>query len=398
MQTLRARYLFRLYDERLGDRELPLLSVSSTRGVVRRADITKDLHRADDLANYKVCYPGDVVVNRMSAYQGALGMSRWTGIVSPDYIVLHPTGGVEPRWLHHLMRSSWFVSEMASRVRGIGTIGTSNVRTPRVSAEEIGEIVVQVPLQHDQCAIADYLDTETARIDALIEKKRRMVELLSNRFSSWREKVMIYDEDVVWTPLHHLTDATRPIVYGIVQAGEEVEDGVPYIKTGDMMDFRPELLSKTSREIDFSYRRARVVPGDIVIAMRASIGLPVIVPTELPVANLTQGTARVAARFGVDNRWLFHILQSRAVQEQCQNRAVGTTFKTLNIWDLRRISIPTPHSERQTLLAAKVDESSSRMSRTVGLLNAQIGYLAERRQALITSAVTGGLDTPEVAP
>jgi type I restriction enzyme S subunit len=268
---------------------------------------------------------------------------------------------------------------------------------PRTSWEKLSEYRLQAPSLRVQSAIADYLDTETVRIDALVEKKRRMVELLNARFAAWREQTMIATEHLTWTPLHHLTDASRPIVYGIVQAGDEVPDGVPYIKTGDLPELQPDLLSRTSAEIDEQYRRARVHPGDIVIAMRASIGLAAVVPTDLPTANLTQGTARVAPSVGVDARWLFQVLHCRVVQQQCEVRAVGTTFKTLNIWDLRRIMIPTPSLDRQHLIAERVESQAAWLAQTGGALARQTDLLIEHRQALITAAVTGELAIPGVA-
>ena len=57
----------------------------------------------------------------MSAYQGAVGRSSEVGIVSPDYLVLRPSSQVESRYLHHLLRSQWFVGQMTSRLRGIGS-------------------------------------------------------------------------------------------------------------------------------------------------------------------------------------------------------------------------------------------------------------------------------------
>jgi type I restriction enzyme S subunit len=265
-------------------------------------------------------------------------------------------------------------------------------------SEAIADLPVPLPPIATQRAIADYLDRETARIDALIAAKRRMMTLTHHQFAAQRDLALIEATGMAWIPLQHLTDPYRPIVYGIVQAGEEVPDGVPYIKTGDLKNFRPQLLSRTSREIDRAYKRARVVPGDIVIAMRATIGLPVVVPSELLAANLTQGTARVAPRQNVSLRWLFHALRSRAVQEQCDVRAVGTTFRTLNIWDLRRINIPTPPSfAEQERLADVLDDAERRFDELTAALETQIGLLQERRQALVTAAVTGQLDIPEAA-
>lgn len=123
MTATPVKYLYDVQDDRAGgDSELPLLSVSISRGVLPRSELVDGDPRADDLSNYKRCSPDDIVINRMSAYQGAVGISRTEGVVSPDYLVLRPRSGTEPRFLSYLIKSAWFIGEMSSRVRGIGSI------------------------------------------------------------------------------------------------------------------------------------------------------------------------------------------------------------------------------------------------------------------------------------
>lgn len=109
---------------------LPLLSVSAYRGVVPRSELTSDEARADDLRRYKVCKPRDIVINRMSAYQGAAGVAPIEGLVSPDYTVLRTGREVDARFLGYLIRSRWFTGEITARLRGIGGVEQGNVRTP----------------------------------------------------------------------------------------------------------------------------------------------------------------------------------------------------------------------------------------------------------------------------
>jgi len=332
---------------------------------------------------------GDVLFGKLRPYLAKSWLVDRRAYASTELLCLRPGKGIDSRWLSYVVASRPFVDWAVATSDG--------TKMPRTSWEKLAEFRVVCPGLVDQRAVADYLDAETARIDALIEKKSRMIELLQSRFGAWREQIMISDIRVTWIPLHHLTDPRRPIVYGIVQAGDEVPNGVPYIKSGDVLDLQSEGLSRTSPEIDESYRRARVHPGDIVIAMRASIGAVVIVPPDLPTANLTQGTARVAARHGIDSEWLFHALRCRAVQEQCEVRAVGTTFKTLNIWDLRRVNIPTPIKDQQHLLAERVGAADASVVGGVETLSRQIDLLTERRQAMITAAISGELEVPGVA-
>ena len=85
----------------------------------------------------------------------------------------------------------------------------------------------------------------------------------------------------------------KPIVYGIVQAGPEIQGGIPYIRSTDVggeIDIND--LSHTSEEIASKYKRSEVNPGDLVFSLRGNIGAISMVPLSLKLANLTQGTAR----------------------------------------------------------------------------------------------------------
>ena len=367
------------YNERITG-SLDFMSATATRDQLakfglRRGDVvlTKDSETAEDIGVSALV--AEDVRNLVCGYHLAVVRAR-TGRADGGYI----------RWM---LASTAARERMSATATGVTRFG--------LRFEAIADLPVHLPLIGHQRAIAYYLDRETARIDALIAAKRRMVELAKEQLASHREHLLVTDEAVQWIPLHHLTDPSRPIVYGIVQAGEEFPGGVPYIKTGDLPELDPSNLSRTSPQIDEAYRRARVVPGDIVVAMRASIGTAVHVPLTLPTANLTQGTARVAPGKGVDGRWLLHAFRTRAVQEQCSVRAVGTTFKTLNIWDLRRVQIPTPDLVKCSSLAYQMDDRVAKHDRMAAVLERQATLLEERRQALITAAVTGQIDIPEAA-
>lgn len=153
----RLKSLYDVIDERAGARELQLLSVSIHLGVVPRSTITDDVARADDLSTYKVSEPGDIVLNRMRAFQGAIGINRTLGIVSPDYLVLRPHPNVRADWLHFVFRSDWFVGEMIARLRGIGSVELGSVRTPRINASDLGEIRLKLPEVSDQKRTVDRL-------------------------------------------------------------------------------------------------------------------------------------------------------------------------------------------------------------------------------------------------
>ncbi|MCG3040984.1 restriction endonuclease subunit S [Streptomyces sp. S1A] len=170
-------------DERAGDRAdaLPLMSVSIDWGVRRRDEITSDPPRAEDLSKYKVCAAGDIVVNRMRAFQGALGVAPTAGIVSPDYAVLRAAAGTSSAWLSEVMRTRTFVGEIVLRLRGIGTTGSGAVRTPRINVNDLLDIRVAETSNGDQLSeLADY-GKQTAKIDALIAKVQQHIALAQER-------------------------------------------------------------------------------------------------------------------------------------------------------------------------------------------------------------------------
>lgn len=142
--TVRLQRLMHESDERIGSAvdATELLSVSIHHGVRRRSDHTGDPARSDDLQKYKVVRANDLVLNRMRAFQGGLGIAPIKGIVSPDYAVIRVGAQVDPWFLHHLTRSSWFIGEMTARLRGIGSVDQGNVRTPRINVEDFLRIEI----------------------------------------------------------------------------------------------------------------------------------------------------------------------------------------------------------------------------------------------------------------
>src|SRR5699024_3952350 len=156
----------------------PLMSVSIDWGVRRRDEITSDDYRADDLSVYKVCARGDIVINRMRAFQAELGVAPEDGLVSPDYAVLRPRStAVDCDWMVEVMRTRAFIGEMVLRIRGIGGIDSGAVRTPRINVADLFDIRVAPAPVTSQVCDRQSLRAQTIRIDTLIEKAERHIAL-----------------------------------------------------------------------------------------------------------------------------------------------------------------------------------------------------------------------------
>jgi type I restriction enzyme S subunit len=174
----RARYVMRERDERSSDGAEDLLTVSHITGVTLRSEKQVSMFEAESNEGYKVCRTGDLAVNTMWAFMGAAGVAPCNGIVSPSYNVYRFLVQGEPRYYDYLVRTSTYVSEFASRSKGIWRSRL------RLYPAQLLDIALPVPPLREQEEIVRYLDKQTSAIDGLIEPCRRSIELLKERRSA----------------------------------------------------------------------------------------------------------------------------------------------------------------------------------------------------------------------
>jgi type I restriction enzyme S subunit len=186
-----------------------------------------------------------------------------------------------------------------------------------------------------------------------------------------------------------LADYTQhDITYGIVQAGPHVEGGIPYIRTGDMSGeelVRDEMLCTTPL-IAASYSRSQIRKGEIVCAIRATVGKVLPVPEDLDGANLTQGTARIAPNSQTHTGFLLWAIRCARVQREISLTIKGTTFMEITLGDLRKLPLAAPKSfDEQASIAAQLEgcESMIRKTRT------HLAKLRQQKQGLMHDLLTG---------
>jgi type I restriction enzyme S subunit len=164
----------------------------------------------------------------------------------------------------------------------------------------------------------------------------------------------------------------KKISYGIVQAGEHVENGMPYIKSQNLnTEINLHELQRTSDVTAKKYQRSEVKPGDIVFSLRGNIGISRIVPESIEVANLTQGTARISVSNLFYNRFINFSLQTNFIVKQVSEVSKGSTFQEISLEALRKIKIHIPTLPEQQKIASflsVVDEKIQQLSRKKELL------------------------------
>lgn len=248
---------------------------------------------------------------------------------------------------------------------------------PKIEAQAVGSTVkgirvqdllsLPVPLapQDAQPVIAEILDTLDTAIretEAIIDKLKAVKQgllhdLLTRGIDAngelrppRAEAPHLYKlSGQGWMPLdwdvRPLSEYTASeITYGIVQAGPHVPNGVPYIRTGDMSgdSLVREAMLCTSRRIASSYARSEVRTGDIVMAIRATVGKVLPVPSDLDGANLTQGTAKISPNARTDGTFLLWAIRHSRSQQAIQLEIKGTTFAEITLGALRQVPVAVP--------------------------------------------------------
>jgi len=183
---LRAKYLFREVDERSSTGSEELLSVSHLTGVTPRSQKTITMFLAETNVGHKVCRPGDVVINTMWAWMGALGVSRHVGLVSPAYGVYRPLAGsaVLQGYAHHLLRTPAYAAEYQRRSTGV------NSSRLRLYPEQFLGVEILAPPHDEQAAIVRFLDRAMQVSDHFIRTKKKQVALLGEARQSVAEEAL----------------------------------------------------------------------------------------------------------------------------------------------------------------------------------------------------------------
>jgi predicted transcriptional regulator len=341
--------------------------------------------------------PGDVLFGKLRPYLAKTLLIREPAYASTELLALRPSQSVEPRYFAHVVGSRPLI-EWASA-------SSDGTKMPRTSWEELGEFRLRaLPNVDIQRTIADYLDRESARIDALITKKQQMIELFKERRTTLISSAISGDADLDSSvggvklsvaPLKHL--AALPITNGVGEAAEFDDPSWPrYVRTTDIAgprDLRQDTFKSLPPDVA---RRAPLRQGDIVMtAAGATIG-----------KSLLYGATGEACYAGylvrfrptkdADGRFVAYWMESMHYWDQIATGKVVSTIENFSAGKYQNLSCPNPPLAVQRAIADFLDRETARIDTITVTLERQIVLLRERRQALITAAVTGELEVSGV--
>ncbi len=346
----------------------------------------------------------DVIITKDSETADDIGVPTYVEASAPNLVCGYHLALIRPlqkaisgRFLFWAMASSLIRSQLEVAATGITRFG--------LRADAIGSATLALPPLPTQRAIADFLDAETARIDALISKKRRMLRLLEERFAAHVEQHTRASSVATdkgdsrpdkWR-LIVLRRCFRSIQYGIGEASREA-GAIAVLGMGNVD--HGEIVGNPGGFVDQIDPSLLLEPGDLLFNRTNSLALvaKVALVRDSMATTFASYLVRLRTNHLANSAYLNYLLNTRPVLEQARSMALPSIGQAnLNPSRYTSIRVPLPPVQIQRSIVSELDLEAAAHDKLSSASVRQIKLLAEHRQALITAAVTGWIEVPGVA-
>lgn len=334
--------------------------------------------------------PGDSILSTVRTYLRAVAYIDHDAddlVVSTGFATATPRPGVHPRFLFWTMRSGPFIDDVVSRSVGVGY--------PAITATELGTLPTPLPALEDQRRIAGFLDAETTRIDGLIGEQVNLKALSAERVGASRV-LLLLGPDGTGLPgwdygrLKRFVYVARGRFTHRPRNDPALYDGrYPFIQTGDIAAARSGVIESWSQTLnERGLAASRLAPaGTLVMAIAANIGDVARLGFD---ACFPDSVVAISPRSHLTSEYLLELV--RALRQELASSSTLNTQLNINVDRIGDIQVPVPPPQEQTRHLDELDRMASEAEIIANEVDHQVGLLREHRQALITAAVTGGLD------
>jgi type I restriction enzyme S subunit len=395
-EVTRLKTLVAEVDERVEGRNFELLGLSKAQGVVKRSQLEQGASEADDYAKYKVAITGQLVMNKMQAWNGVFGLCPIPGMVSPDYAVFRFLKSDLAEFLCALFRTELMAGAFFTRSRGMGTAFL------RLNTPDFLDIKVPLPPSEEARSIAAFLDVETMKIDVLVDEQRRLVELLKEK----RQAVIAQAVTKGLNPHASMKDSgidwlgKVPEGWGVRKLSQLFRAGKG--KNGQLLtkeycamhegeypvysgQTENDGVMATLNEFEFDF-------GSNGVLFSTTVGAKAMHLKQLYGRfNLSQNCMIIWPTFDdCEMRFFYYHLQPLF---QFQRGMIPEHMQaSFRIEDLYGYLIAVPPASEQRSIANFLDRETAKIDELDDGANRTIALLQERRTALISAAVTGKID------
>ncbi|QTO18689.1 restriction endonuclease subunit S [Burkholderia seminalis] len=397
-----------------------LLSLSYGR-IVRKDIQANDGLLPESFETYQIIKPGDVVLrltdlqNDKRSLRSALVEER--GIITSAYLAIQPTK-VESHFLAYLLRTYDLTKVFYSMGGGL---------RQSMKFTDMKRMPMVIPSHEEQAGIADFLDRETGKIDALIAEQNKLLTLLAEKRQATISHAVtrglnpdapMKDSGVAWlgeVPEHwgnskKLLDLAHGDRHSFVNGpfgsdlltSELVGEGVPVIYIRDIKLSGYLRVSEwcVTPEKAEQLKFCNVIPGDVLVA---KVGDPPGLATVYPQGEVNGIVTQDVIRLRVDPvkasaeyvRWL---LNSKYGQTQIDHISVESTRTRVGLGEYKQLRFFVPPLHEQTAIADFLEAETTKLDALKAEAERVIDLLKERRGALIAAAVTGKIDVRNAVP
>jgi len=416
-EVKRGKVLFQCIDRRSSTGNEELLTVSSKRGVVPRSSLSVTMFKAESYVGYKLCWPGDLVINSLWAWARGLGVSRYHGIVSSAYGVyrLRQPYSHYSAYIHELVRSIPFNWELQVRSKGIW------ISRLQLTNESFLGAPFPVPPSDEQAAITRFLTHADHRIRRYIRAKQKLIKLLEAQKQAIIHRAVTrgLDPDVRMKPsgvewlgevpehwevarLKDAADVQTGLTLGKDYRGRTTES-YPYLRVANVQAGHVDL--RHVKQIDVPPQEARgatLQAGDVLMTEGGDIdklGRGCVWRNQISDCLHQNHVFAVRChRSTLVPEFLVGLMVSQHGRNYFQMTAKKTTnLASTNSTILRAFPVMLPPlSEQQAILDA-IRKHTSGIEQAVNDSHRELTLLREYRTRLIADVVTGKLDVREAA-
>jgi type I restriction enzyme S subunit len=397
------RTLLRLRNER--DRaDLPLLSVAREKGVfVRSLTDASENHNVipEDLSNYKVARAGNLVINKMKAWQGSMGIAPTDGIVSPAYFVFE-FGLANRAFGQALLRSRPYVAHFAQASDGV------RVGQWDLSIAGMRQIPVLVPPSDEQAAIVKYLGWANGRLEWTIRAKRKIIALQEEKKQTIVHRAVtrglspcgqLQASGMLWlteVPAHWSLAPNRSLLRirkVLVGARHSEYQLLSLTKTGVIVR---DMTTAKGKFSNFWERSQEVRPGDLVFCLfdvdetPRTVGLSRHHGMISGDYTVMECSDRLAASFV---ECFYKAMDDRKLLSPLYTGLRKRISKPL----LLAAKTPMPPKCEQADIVRYINDAVSLIDQRIGHLRDEIRLITEYRARLVADVATGKLDVREAS-
>lgn len=373
---------------------LPLLAATQNHGVIRKTDYeNRTVEATKSLDTLKLVEIGDFVIS-LRSFQGGIELCYEKGIISPAYTILRPTH-ITAGYFKHLGKSPIFIQLLKSMVTGIR-------EGQNIDYGKLRENLLPIPPIAEQTAIANYLDTATAKIDAAIAQQQKMIDLLNERkqiiinravTKGLNPNAKMKDNGVEWIgevpegwkiiPLKAIISFVNGYAFDSNDFKDEGE--VKVIRISNIADGTIDYEG-----IAFVHQNQSLCPyltkaGDLLIAMSGA--------TTGKVGFDDLGGAYVNQRVGIIRsdfqKWVYYWLNTSYFKEYIYLSALGSAQPNISSKGIKNFRILFPSLEDYERIIENLELLCQKVDNAIGSCENQISLLQERKQIIINEVVTG---------